>query len=184
MIAPDALPKRFVSKMKVANANWEECWIWVAQISPKGYGRYWDGEKRIQVQAHRFSYEFFHGPIPSRLQIDHLCRVRECVNPDHLEPVTPFENMRRGQHGVLKTHCAQGHLLVEPNLRLVGNRKYCRACMRAKYSPRGDGECPGYVRHKFTKYGQPRGEIANTCQRCGVPNPWDRYGNRQELLGG
>jgi hypothetical protein len=70
------------------------CWIWQLDHSYDGYGRKWLGSRR--VHAHRWTYEQHVGPIPEGLQLDHLCRVRNCVNPDHLEPVTPRENTRRG----------------------------------------------------------------------------------------
>jgi hypothetical protein len=70
------------------------CWIWQLKRAPRtGYG-----VVRVNGQdlmAHRLEYERANGPIPEGMQIDHLCRVRECVNPDHLEPVTPQENTRR-----------------------------------------------------------------------------------------
>lgn len=70
------------------------CWIWTGSTIRSGYGRLmYRGE---QVLAHRRYYEHHVGPIPEGLTIDHLCRVRACVNPDHLEPVTNAENVRRG----------------------------------------------------------------------------------------
>lgn len=69
------------------------CWLWTGTIERTGYGRFWLGGR--QEIAHRASYALLIGPIPEGLTIDHLCRVRACVNPDHLEPVTLAENIRR-----------------------------------------------------------------------------------------
>lgn len=70
------------------------CWIWQHAIGDDGYGRIWNG--RIMARAHRVYYERLVGPVPLGLELDHLCRVRSCVNPNHLEPVTHGENVRRG----------------------------------------------------------------------------------------
>lgn len=70
------------------------CWIWLGRINGFGYGELKCGERRLK--AHRVSYEHHVGPIPEGLDLDHLCRVRPCVNPEHLEPVTRSENIRRG----------------------------------------------------------------------------------------
>lgn len=89
-----------------------------------------DGKPR---RAHRVAYELLVGPIPEGLVLDHLCRVRHCVNPDHLEPVTKRENERRGKCGELFVRvrtCLRGHELSASNVYMWGNppRRYCRKC--------------------------------------------------------
>ena len=85
-----------------------ECHVWTGALNSKGYGLFWyvDGDRRCS-KAHRFSWEHEHGRISAGLVIDHLCRNRACVRVDHLELVTPRENILRGVRGALKTHCAQ-----------------------------------------------------------------------------
>lgn len=128
---------RFWAKVEVeANTG---CWHWAAYLSDGGYGIFaFNGRAG---GAHRFAYEHFVGPIPEGLTIDHLCRVRECVNPDHLEPVTQSENARRGDHrnkgdaNRRKTHCPQGHPYDRGNTRhavQAGGHKErrCVTCIR------------------------------------------------------
>ncbi len=69
------------------------CWLWLASTNHNGYGQFMFN--KTMVRAHRFAYELYRGPIPVGLQIDHLCRVRCCVNPWHMEPVTNRENSLR-----------------------------------------------------------------------------------------
>ena len=105
------------------------CWIWLGQCTVGGYGvlRYCQQSQF----AHRFSYEQKHGSIPDGLTIDHLCRVTQCCNPDHLEAVTLRENILRGTspsaNHARKTHCIRGHLLPEPAI-IASTRKPVRRC--------------------------------------------------------
>jgi hypothetical protein len=99
------------------------CWIWQGRIDYKGYGR------RGDDLAHRLSYQQHVGPIPAGLQLDHLCRVRACVNPTHLEPVTNAENQRRSPLvNSAKTHCPKGHPYDEENTYRWRKARHCRSC--------------------------------------------------------
>mgnify|MGYP001608583411 CR=1 FL=1 len=83
------LDERFWAKVLVGDG----CWDWQASKTPGGYGSFRAADRT--VCAHRFSYELLVGPIPEGLDLDHLCRNKGCVNPEHLEPVTRRENMLR-----------------------------------------------------------------------------------------
>lgn len=83
-----------------------ECWIWQKGASTLFYGHKWDAVIRRRVLAHRFYYEERYGSIPSGTELDHRCRVPLCVNPEHLEPVTHKENIRRGAHTKLTAQLA------------------------------------------------------------------------------
>lgn len=116
----------------------ETCWLWTGPVNSYGYGRL--AINGHQVMAHRLSYEFFVGPIPEGLTLDHLCRVRRCVRPEHLEPVTNAENVLRGESFVAvnktKTHCPKGHVYDEANTRVYRGRRHCRACDRERLARR------------------------------------------------
>jgi hypothetical protein len=73
------------------------CWFWVGRINRNGYGRAWDVRTKTEPVAHRLVYELLVGPIPAGLVLDHLCFMRCCVNPGHLEPVTVRLNTHRGK---------------------------------------------------------------------------------------
>jgi hypothetical protein len=110
------------------------CWRWQKGKTANGYGRLTvDGRPR---RAHRAAYEEFVGPIPDGLQLDHLCRVRDCVNPAHLEPVTSRENTLRGDTGparnAAKTECSNGHPFDVANISWDRGKRRCRTCARIR----------------------------------------------------
>lgn len=120
------------------------CWLWTGPVGRGGYSKFtvWDKTvgKTLTYLVHRWMWEHFNGPIPEGLQIDHLCRVRRCVNPLHLEPVTPQENQLRAVPFNRRTHCKRGHELTTENTRLDprqtqperGFSMACRTCERAR----------------------------------------------------
>lgn len=137
LLAPRQSPmERFIAKIDFTDT----CWEWNGGVNPNGYGLF--GVRRKSTLAHRVSYNWFIGEIPEGLTLDHLCRVRHCVNPDHLEPVTNRENCLRGISpaaiNARKTHCMRGHEFTPENTRgypgRVGRR--CRACERVGHQQR------------------------------------------------
>jgi hypothetical protein len=106
-------------------AGEDGCWIWAGGIAST-YGRFFLTSTRAYIGAHRFSWELVNGPIPDDMTIDHLCFVRRCVNPAHMEVVTQAENNRRA--AARKTHCPQGHEYTEANTYVWGGKRQCREC--------------------------------------------------------
>lgn len=107
------------------------CHFWMGSVNDKGYGYIRVSGRLLRV--HRVAYEAFVGPIPDGLQIDHLCRQRSCVNPEHLEAVTRSENVLRGLSGyAIRNKCKSGkHEITETSFYTspCGNRQ-CRQCRR------------------------------------------------------
>ena len=130
------LPRNFEARFIPVTES--GCWLWIGGASRFGYGAYWHPVEKRLVTAHRFSYECLKGEIPAGLQIDHLCRVPCCVNPDHLEAVTPKENtLRSNSVSAIKArqiHCSKGHPLSGDNLvRDRGtNARRCLLCLRTR----------------------------------------------------
>jgi HNH endonuclease len=145
----DRLPDRVRAHVLVEDRGHETpCWVWQGYIRPRdGYPdrMRWHGRK---VWPLRHIYEMLVGPIPEGLDLDHLCRVRVCVNPEHAEPVTRGENVRRGVGPsavhARKTHCIHGHSLADAVLRpqrdgsgrMQRECRTCRAIRLAQWSSR------------------------------------------------
>ena len=116
------------------------CWIWTGSCDRKGYGRFTlPGHSSL---AHRISFELYKSVIPFNMCLDHLCHVRCCVNPDHLQIVGHKETVTQGGSGYRlktqsQTHCKIGHPLSEAYtfIQNSGMRRQCRIC-RAKTARR------------------------------------------------
>lgn len=133
---------RFLAKVDKT----ESCWLWTAFCDKHGYAKFSVGGRTRR--AHRFAFERFVGPIPEGYEIDHLCRNRSCVNPAHMEAVTPRVNGYRSfsPMGVnhRKTHCPYGHPYDAANTYLTpreGSRQ-CRECKNARNAARYPGSSP------------------------------------------
>lgn len=115
--------------------NGTNCWLWNGGLSKLGYGRIWDSRRRPRP-VHQVAWELTRGPIPAGLEIDHLCKTRNCVNPAHLEPVTHKENVFRGDcvstRFAARTHCSKGHPLI-PDVPCRKNCRRCRICRNEYY---------------------------------------------------
>lgn len=127
------IPDRYADRILVDPAT--RCWLWQGLLTDQGYARVnIRGNTRGNRYRllHRILYTHFIGPIPAELECDHLCRVRNCVNPGHLELVTHAENTLRGQGptaiNAKKTHCPNGHPYAGDNLVPRQGRRKCRAC--------------------------------------------------------
>ena len=137
-----ALPTRFRDKIFIEPNS--GCWLWMGQMFRNGYGKQKtlvreNGYPRRWLLVHRFVYEYFRGPIPSELQIDHLCRIRGCCNPSHLEAVSAKVNTRRGPRASV-THCRYGHPYDQKNTYVNrtkrGDMRLCRECHRLQEAAR------------------------------------------------
>ncbi len=111
------------------------CWNWTGAKNVEGYGLAWFNSKLCS--AHRISFLLSGNTIPVGMNLDHLCRNRGCVNPEHLEPVTQRVNTLRGESFAAKrakqTHCVNGHEFTLENTRMKNNgTRQCRACDKVK----------------------------------------------------
>jgi len=140
------------------------CWLWTGRLTEQGYAR--TSINRIHVPAHRWSYEQSKGPIPDGLELDHLCRVRHCVNPDHLEAVTHTENVRRGMSPKVilarNNICQNGHPLKGDNVKIdTRGFRRCRTCHRSWQRM----DRPRMLARK---------KASGICRRCSEPSAPDR----------
>lgn len=179
----DTLTDRF---WKQVEKQADGCWLWRGRIL-NGYG-WWS-----QAVAHRCAYVSSGRIIPDGYHLDHLCRVRNCVNPDHLEPVTPRENARRGltgAHNRNKTHCKQGHAYTPENTAIgKSGWRACITCRRERRStgtrrPRAAGCCIwGHQMTPENTYVYPSGRVV--CRECYRSQRRKRYqtlGNSYRIL--
>ncbi len=121
----------FFSRVNKSGPN--GCWLWTGPKNKDGYGNHSENHK--VVKAHRWSYEYHKTPIPEGMQIDHICRNRACVNPDHMEVVTKKENTLRSLAptaiNARKTHCYKGHPFTKENTWISPEGwRYCKICKR------------------------------------------------------
>jgi hypothetical protein len=126
----ESMPERFWDKVDKHSGTYSEfvdtlCWEWMAHKTDRGYGMFWLNDRNHL--AHRISYELTKGIIPDGLEIDHLCRNHSCVNPDHLEAVSPSENHRRIIH---IEFCLNGHEYTVENtyIRKDNGSRMCKRC--------------------------------------------------------
>jgi hypothetical protein len=173
----------------------EACWIWKPAAGAGGYGQF--TSKGKTYLAHRLSYTLAKGRIPEGLTIDHLCRVRNCVNPTHLEAVTLAENLRRARawaHGAAfqrsKSHCPAGHPYDEANtyVQAKGSRT-CRACTRDRMR-RKRAAIPPKPRkrkthcskgHAYAEYGYTNDIGRQICRTCSAERLRESRARRKAL---
>jgi hypothetical protein len=128
------LPDRLQSKITISE---EGCWLW-HPVRKDGYTlAYWEGKRPL---GHRLVWELLIGPIGEGMQLDHvkeLCTARNCVNPAHLEEVTPLENTRRSNGNNAKTHCPAGHAYTPENT-LLSKKRLHRMCKKCTYGRNRD----------------------------------------------
>ena len=132
---------RFMRRVEVSA---DGCWRWTGPLDPRfGYAR--TSIACVRMGVHEAAFVLFVGPVPEGLELDHLCRVRHCCNPLHLEAVTREENMRRMRHPwpseprSALTHCRNGHEYTDDNTYVRADAmKYCRTCARIGNAVRRD----------------------------------------------
>lgn len=148
--------RRFWSRVSVDPSG---CWLWTGALSLAGYGHAGSPRVNGDQYAHRAAYIAVKGPIPEGLGLDHLCRVRHCVNPEHLEAVTQRENIMRSPIQVSainarKTHCKRGHELPP-----IGSSRVrtCATCRRVR-TPEQIAAKRAYDRDRYARLGQRTGQ--------------------------
>jgi hypothetical protein len=133
--ARPTMQERFDAKV----TKTDTCWLWTGYVDRDGYGKFWDGERTNF--AHRVAHTMFIGPIPVGFEVDHLCFVRNCVRPAHLEAVLPEVNNARGTsptaENLRKDVCPDGHEYTEANTyRPARGGRQCIICRRARDAAR------------------------------------------------
>lgn len=134
MVRQSTEVQRFYDRTQMS----QDCWQWTGHVMNAGYGSF--ATSKGTTLSHRWSYEHFIDEIPPKVTVDHLCRNKLCVNPDHMELVTRTENIKRaGLTGIAKreakkTHCPKGHSYLEHGVVYkngyteYGTEKFARRC--------------------------------------------------------
>lgn len=142
--------ERFWSKVDASGV----CWEWTGSLHPRGYG-YFTAKGKKGWRVHRYAWTNLVGPIPEGMTLDHLCRNKRCVNPDHMEITTPAENnLRGGSMSALnarKTHCKRGHEFTPENTERQYNKNGGRRCRTCRLE---------YIRKR---YAEQRGNPRRNC---------------------
>lgn len=162
--------QRFWGRVKKTDS----CWLWMGPLSNHGYGSVQSCHFRGHNSPHRIAYVMLRGNIPPRLQIDHLCKIRNCVNPAHMELVTGKVNTLRGgsasARNAIKTHCPRGHVYDRRNTHLDRqNQRHCRECDKLNQRDRRKRRLGAYgERHRpLSEYRQMH-QALTTDQRAQV----------------
>lgn len=131
-ILPESLPRHIRRSIAEGEGG---CWLWTRSLSRDGYG--WTSLNDKTYQAHRLVFRLLRGEPDAGQVLDHLCRVRRCVNPDHLESVSPRQNLERSELTTtgMGDKCTKGHPLVEWH----GQRR-CLTCRREYEAARRRGD--------------------------------------------
>ena len=106
------------------------CWLWLGSLKPDGYSRF-----NARISGHQASFSHWKGQVPEGKEIDHICRMRCCVNPAHLQAITHRENVAKSgawEFNTRKTHCPKGHPYSGNNLYVHGTNRQCLVCRRAR----------------------------------------------------
>jgi hypothetical protein len=159
--------ERFIPKIRVSDDG-AKCWLWQGYVDPQGYGRF---TGTAPMRAHRWAYAYFRGPIPTGLVVDHICRRRHCVNPQHLRVVTSAENTHApGSIAPAKLlreaeTCIRGHPFNSANTGLTQRGyRYCKVCKakreREVRAERAPTHCP--LGHKK----EPMSDGRMFCRTC------------------
>lgn len=142
--APRRMPTPDWDRFWAKVVKTDGCWGWTAATTSDGRGRFNLRNPARTRYAYGIAYEWLVGPVPEGLELDHLCRNPNCVNPAHLEPVTHQENLRRAPDAQFyvnarKTHCPRGHEYTAENTAYSKRRtRYCKACTRERWHERQD----------------------------------------------
>lgn len=122
--------EEFWALVRVDMYDADACWPWTGAFDSSGYGSFrWAMRPNRRTMAHRIAFILQRGDVPAGLELDHLCRNRDCCNPAHLEAVTHGENIRRSGPAT-KTHCKHGHEFTPSNTRMRRGHRECRACIK------------------------------------------------------